>query len=107
MSTPGEKVLVIVACLSAPTNVEIIGDGVTLAQLCRRWKDDFELYCSASGVLTFVQKHAFLLHLSSRQVREIVSSCPAKVSGKADGYDKTANCLDEHLKEKNNIPKAW
>ena len=107
MATPeAGKVLVALAGLPAPSNFEVIGDQSTLAQRWKRWKDEFELYCSASGVSNLVQKRALLLHLSGHHIREIVSTYPEEIRGKADEYDKTATCLDEHFKEKKNVPKA-
>ena len=107
MAEPGdEKTLVALAGLPAPSNFETTGDQATLAQRWKRWKDEFELYCSASGVSNLVQKRALLLHLSGHQIREIVSTYPEDIRGKADEYDKTAKCLDEHFKEKKNVPKA-
>ena len=98
--------LIALAGLPAPTAFETIGDQATLAQRWLRWKEEFELYCNASGAVNVTQKRALLLHLSGHAVREIVSTYAEDIRGKADEYDKTVQCLDDHFKEKKNVPRA-
>ena len=92
--------------LPAPSHFDVIGDSTTLAQRWLRWITEFGLFCSASGVTNFTQKRALLLHIGGRGIQEILNTYPEETRGKEDEYDITVQCLQNHFKEKKNVPKA-
>ena len=106
MATASTPSSIALTGLPAPTVFDTIGDLATLAQRWLRWIDEFELYCSASGVNNDIQRRALLLHLSGHSVREIVSTYPETVRGNSEEYAKLVTCLKEHFKEKKNVPRA-
>ena len=85
---------------------DCIGEPATLAQRWDKWKAEFELYVTASGVDDKVQKRALLLHLAGPGVREIFKTYPAEVQGDAKEFDKAMSCLSNHFKFKKNVPLA-
>ena len=53
---------------------EAVGEPVTLAQRWITWKEDFELYVTASGISEPTQKRALLLHLAGLTVRDMFNN---------------------------------
>ena len=53
---------------------DAIGEPATLAQRWLTWKDEFELYVTASGISDSTQKRALLLHLAGPKVRDIFNN---------------------------------
>ena len=55
-----------------------VGEPATLAQRWLTWKDEFELYVTASGISDPTRKKALVLHLAGPQVRDVFNnSIPA------------------------------
>ena len=77
-----------------------------LAQCWDKWKAEFKLYVTASGVEDKLQKQALLLHLAGPGVREIFKTYPDEVKGDAKEFDKAMTCLSHHFKVKKNVPLA-
>ncbi len=103
MAQPG---FVALAGLPAPGFLDTIGDQSTLNQKWKRWKEEFQLYCSASGIENKTQKRALLLHLVGHGVREVVSTYAEDKKGKDDDFEKLVTCLNDHFSVKENIPRA-
>lgn len=84
-----------------------VGEPATLAQRWLTWKDEFELYVTASGISDPTQKKALLLHLAGPQVRDVFNnSIPADKRGEAKDYKKAMDSLSEHFKPRKNAPMA-
>ena len=47
---------------------DAVGKPLTLAQRWTTWKDEFELYVTASGISDATEKRALLLHLAGPRV---------------------------------------
>ena len=68
---------------------DAVGEPATLAQRWLTWKDEFELYVTASGISDPTQKRALLLHLAGPKVRDVFNnSIPAEARGEAKDYKK-------------------
>ena len=50
---------------------DAVGEPATLAQRWLTWKEEFELYVTASGISDSTQKRALLLRLAGPKVRDI------------------------------------
>ena len=86
---------------------DAVGEPATLAQRWLTWKEEFELYVTASGISDPTQKRALLLHLAGPKVRDVFNnSIPATTRGEAKDYKKAMDCLSEHFKLKKNAPMA-
>ena len=86
---------------------DVVGEPVTLAQRWITWKEDFELYVTASGISDPTQKRALLLHLAGPTVRDIFNnSIPSESRGGTKDYDKAMECLSNHFKFRKNAPMA-
>ena len=53
---------------------DAVGEPATLAQRWLTWKDEFELYVTASGISDPTQKRALLLHLAGPKVRDVFNN---------------------------------
>ena len=86
---------------------DAVGEPATLAQRWLTWKDEFELYVTASGISDPTQKRALLLHLAGPKVQGVFNNLIfAEAQGKAKDYKKAMDCLSEHFKLKKNAPMA-
>ena len=86
---------------------DAVGEPATLAQRWLTWKDEFELYVTASGISDPTQKKALLLHLAGPKVRDIFNnSIPADQRGEAKDYKKAMDSLSDHFKLRKNAPMA-
>ena len=86
---------------------DAVGEPAALAQRLLTWKEEFELYVTASGISDPTQKRALLLHLAGPKVRDIFNnSIPAEARGESKDYKKAMDCLSEHFKLKKNAPMA-
>ena len=86
---------------------DAVGEPATLAQRWLTWKDEFELYVTASGISDPTQKKALLLHLAGPKVRDVFNnSIRADKRGEAKDYKKTMDSLSEHFKLRKNAPMA-
>ena len=80
---------------------DAVGESATLAQRRLTWKEEFELYVTASGISDPTQKKALLLHLAGPKVRDVLNnSIPVEARGEAKDYKKAMDCLSEHQKLK-------
>ena len=57
--------------LTGPAAFDTVGEPATLWQRWRIWKDEFEPFVTASGLVDPKQQRALLLHLAGPGVREI------------------------------------
>ena len=81
---------------------DAVGEPATLTQRWITWKEEFELYITASGISDPTQKRALLLHLAGQIVRDIFNnSIPAESRGGTKDYNKAMECLSDNFK----IPK--
>ena len=86
---------------------DAVGEPATLAQRWLTWKEEFELYVTASGISDSTQKRALLLHLVGPKVRDIFNnSIPEEIRGDAKDYKKAMDALSEHFKMRKNVPMA-
>ena len=86
---------------------DAVGEPATLAQRWVTWKEEFELYVTASGISDPTQKRALLLHLAGPKVRYIFNnSIPEEIRGDAKDYKKAMDALSEHFKMRKNVPMA-
>ncbi len=86
---------------------DAVGEPATLAQRWTTWKEEFELFVTASGISDPTQKRALLLHLAGPKVRDIFNnSIPESARGEAKDYKKAMDCLSDHFKMKKNVPMA-
>ena len=86
---------------------DAVGEPATLSQRWLTWKNEFELYVTASGISDPTQKRALLLHLAGPKVRDVFNnSIPAEARGEAKDYKKAMDCLSEHFKLKKNALMA-
>ena len=86
---------------------DAVGEPATLAQRWTTWKNEFELYVTASGITDPTQKRALLLHLAGPRVRDIFNnSISADVRGGEKDYDKVMDSLSEHFKHRKNASMA-
>ena len=86
---------------------DAVCEPATLAQRWLTWKEEFELYVTASGISDPTQKRALLLHLAGPKVRDVFNnSISAEARGEAKDYKKVMDCLSEHFKLKKNAPMA-
>ena len=77
-----------------------VGEPATLEQRWLTWKEEFELYVTASGISDPTQKRALLLHLARPKVRDVLkNSIPADARGKAKDYKKAMDCLSDHFNQ--------
>ena len=87
--------------------LDAVGEPATLTQRWLTWKDEFELYVTASGISDPTQKRALLLHLAGPKVQDVFNnSIFAEAQGKVKDYKKAMDCLSEHFKLKKNAPMA-
>ena len=97
-------------CLSGLTGLpsfDAVGEPATLAQRWLTWKEEFDLYVTASGISNSTQKRALLLHLAGPKVRDIFNnSIPEEIRGDAKDYKKAMDALSEHFKMRKNVPMA-
>ena len=49
---------------------------------------------------------ALLLHTGGRSIQDILSKYSEETRGKEDEYNTTAQCVQNHFKEKKNVTKA-
>ena len=77
------------------------------SNLDRRWKiyrEELELFLTASGITNDNQKRAVLLHVSGKQVRDIFNT----LSNVGNSYQDACERLDEYfLPKKNVIYERW
>ena len=92
--------------LTGPAAFHTVGEPATLWQRWRIWKDEFELFVTASGIDDPKQQRALLLHLAGPGVREIFRTIPEETKGDAKDYKKAMESLNDYFKLKKNIPKA-
>ena len=92
--------------LTGPAAFDTVGKPATLWQRWRIWKDEFELFVTASGIDDPKQQRALLLHLAGPGVREIFRTIPEETKGDAKDYKKAMESLTDYFKLKKNIPKA-
>ncbi|KAK2548046.1 Gag polyprotein [Acropora cervicornis] len=92
--------------LTGPAAFDTVGEPATLWQRWRIWKDEFELFVTASGIDDPKQQRALLLHLAGPGVREIFRTIPEETKGDAKDYKKAMESLNDYFKLKKNIPKA-
>ena len=92
--------------LTGPAAFDTVGEPATLWQRWRIWKDEFELFVTASGIDDPKQQRALLLHLAGPGVREIFRTIPEETKGDAKDYKKAMDSLNDYFKLKKNIPKA-
>ena len=94
--------------LTGPAAFDTVGEPVTLWQRWRIWKDEFELFVTASGIdIDYPkQQRALLLHLAGPGGREIFRTIPEETKGDAKEYKKAMDSLTVYFKLKKNIPKA-
>ena len=86
---------------------DAVGEPATLAQRWLTWKEEFELYVTASGISDSTQKRALLLHLAGPKVRDIFNnSIPEEIRGDAKDYKKAMDALSDHFKMQKNVPMA-
>ena len=86
---------------------DAVGEPATLAQRWLTWKEEFELYVTASGISDPTQKRALLLHLAGPKVRDVFNnSISAEARGEAKDYQKAMDCHSEHFKLKMHAPMA-
>ena len=80
---------------------DAVGESATLAQRRLTWKEEFELYVTASGISDPTQKKALLLHLGGPKVRDVLNnSIPVEARGESKDYKKAMDCISEHQKLK-------
>ena len=92
--------------LTGPAAFDTVGEPATLWQRWRIWKDEFELFVTASGIDDPKQQRALPLHLAGPGVREIFRTIPVETKGDAKDYKKAMESLNDYFKLKKNIPKA-
>ena len=92
--------------LTGPVAFDTVGEPATLWQRWRIWKDEFELFVTASGIDDSKQQRALLLHLAGPGVREIFRTIPEETKGGAKDYKQAMDSLNDYFKLKKNIPKA-
>ena len=90
--------------LTGPAAFDTVGEPATLSQRWRIWKDEFELFVTASGIDDPKQQRALLLHLGGPGVREIFRTIPEKTKGDATDFKKAMESLIDYFKLKKNIP---
>lgn len=96
-----------VVCLSGLTSrtaFDAVDDPATLSQSWRIWKDEFELFVTASGIADPTQPRAFPLQSAGPGVREILRTIPDEKKGGAKDYQKTMDSLTDYLLLLKNIP---
>ena len=84
-----------------PISPFVVDDTISL-NLHQKWtkyKEEFILYVTASGIKHNIQKLALLLHLGGKDLRDIYH--PLKEEG--DTYDSVVTKLDEHFKDRVNV----
>ena len=92
--------------LTGPAAFDTVGEPATLSQRWRIWKDEFELFVTASGIDDPKQQRALLLHLAGPGVREIFRTIPEETKGDAKDFKKAMESLTDYFKLKKNIPMA-
>ncbi|CAB4006666.1 Transposon Tf2-9 poly [Paramuricea clavata] len=93
--------------MSTCLTFDAVGEPATLAQRWTTWKEEFELFVTASGISDSTQKRALLLHLAGPKVRDIFNnSIPEGARGEAKDYNKAMDCLSDHFKMRKNVPMA-
>lgn len=92
--------------LTGPAAFDTVGEPATLSQRWRIWKDEFELFVTASGIDDPKQQRALLLHLGGPGVREIFRTIPEETKGDAKDFKKAMESLTDYFKLKKNIPMA-
>ena len=74
-------------CLSGLSGLpafDTVAEPATLTQQWITWKEEFELYVTASGLSDATQKRALFLHLAGLTVQDIFNnSIPAELRGGA------------------------
>ena len=78
---------------------DAVGEPATLTHRWLTWKEEFELYVTASGISDPTQKRALLLHLDGPKVRDIftIHAIPKKNRGDVKDYKKAMDALSEHF----------
>jgi len=67
--------------------LDAVGESATLVQRWLTWKDEFELYVTASGISDPTEKRAVLRHLAGPKVRDVFNnSISAEARGEAKDY---------------------
>ena len=84
--------------LTGPAAFDTVGEPATLWERWRVWKDEFELFVTASGIDDPKQQRALLLHLVGPGVRGIFRIIPEET--------KAIKSLTDYNQLKKNIPKA-
>ena len=92
--------------LTGPAAFNTVGEPATLWQHWRIWKDEFELFVTASGIDDLKQQRALLLHLAGPGVREIFHTIPEETKGDNKENMKAMDSLTNYFKLKKNVPKA-
>ena len=92
--------------LTGPAAFDTVDEPATLWQRWRIWKDEFELFVTASGIDDPKQQRALLLRLAGPGVREIFRTIPEETKGNDKEYKKAMDSLTDYFKLKKNIPKA-
>ena len=92
--------------LTGPAAFDTVGEPATLSQRWRIWKDEFELFLTASGIADPTQQRALLLHSAGPRVREIFRTIPDEKKGGAKDYKKAMDSLTDYFLLKKNIPMA-
>ena len=87
--------------LTGPAAFDTVGEPATLSQRWRIWKDEFELFVTASGIDDPKQQRALLLHLAGPGVREIFRTIPEETKGDAKDFKKAMELLTDYFKLKN------
>ena len=64
------------------------------------WKEDFEIYLSATGVSQDTQKKALMLHLAGKDVKDIYKTLKAN---NTEQYEEVCTKLDRYFKPRKNI----
>lgn len=92
--------------MPAPKVFDTVGDPATLQQRWSIWKNEFELFVTASGIKDGKQQRAVLLHLAGTGIREIFRSIPDDKKGEDKDFKKAMDALTEHFQLKKNVPRA-
>ena len=94
--------------LSALSAFHAMGETATLATRWKRWISEFMLYVMSSGVTSRAQQRALLLHVAGARVSDVYYTYDEPMRGAVDAgdFDQAVTCLENHFKEKTNLPMA-
>ena len=71
-----------------------------------KWRDEFKLFVTASGVAADKQRRALFLHLAGPGVPEVFKTFPPDPMGDEKDYKKAMETLSGQFKLRKNVPMA-